>query len=59
MILGTKKDVLGPREAANLPVRLVCLVYWTLCSSQNEVTYNYNPSFLPHDGGHNTGGMPF
>lgn len=53
-------DVLkrGPREAAHLPVRRVCLAYWTLCCTQKGVTYSYNLCCLPCSGGPDTGCNP-
>jgi len=49
----------GSWEAADFPTRRVCLAYWTLCSPQKRVSYNYDLSFPPCGGGSNTGDRSF
>ena len=55
------RDVLNPRprEASDFPKMTVCPTYWTLCSPQNGVVYNYNLSSLPCSGSHDTKGRTF
>ena len=55
-----RSDVLnlGPRQTADFPKRRGCPAYWTLCSPQKGVTYNYDPSFLLRGGSRDTAGRP-